>query len=103
MLNGMREMKTKLPTALCVIALVLATTSAGFAAGEPSPMAVAADAVIGRPACFAATVLGSVLFVVSLPIAAISKSVDSTAHALVVRPAQATFTRPLGNFDELVD
>jgi hypothetical protein len=44
-------------------------------------------------------VAGSALFVVCLPFAALSKSVKSTAHALVVAPAQATFTRPLGDFD----
>lgn len=60
---------------------------------------MAADAVIMRPAMFAATVVGSAIFVVTLPVAALSKSVKSTAHALVVVPAQATFTRPLGDFN----
>jgi len=48
---------------------------------------------------FAATVVGSAVFVVTLPFAALSKSVKSTAHALVVVPAEATFSRPLGDFD----
>jgi hypothetical protein len=62
---------------------------------------IAVDTLIVRPVCFLATVLGSALFVVSLPVAAISKSVRPAAHALVVRPARATFTRPLGDFTSL--
>jgi hypothetical protein len=64
---------------------------------------VATDAVVIRPACLLATVLGSAIFVVSLPVAAISKSVKKTADTLVVKPANATFTRPLGDMDALID
>jgi hypothetical protein len=101
LLNGMREMKTKLPTTLCALALVFAVSAEGLAAEEPSALAVAADTLIGRPACFAATVIGSALFVVALPIAAISKSTKTVANTLVVKPANATFTRPLGDFEGL--
>ena len=60
---------------------------------------VALDALVARPALFAATVAGAAIFVVCLPVAAISKSVKPTAKALVLRPAEATFTRALGDFD----
>ena len=66
-------------------------------------MAMIADMVIGRPTCLAATAVGTAFFVVSLPFALISKSVKQTAHALVVVPAKATFTRPMGDFDSLGD
>jgi hypothetical protein len=56
---------------------------------------------VGRPACFVATVVGSAIFVVALPFAAMSKSTKKTADALVVKPAKATFSRPLGEFEEL--
>jgi len=46
-------------------------------------------------------VLGSAVFVVALPVAAISGSVGRTADTLVVGPAQATFTRPLGDFTSI--
>ena len=92
-------MKTKTMTIVCAAAIALASTSPTFASPDPDPAAVAADAVIMRPLLFAATVGGSVIFVVCLPIAAISKSVKSTAQMLVVGPAKATFTRPLGDFD----
>jgi hypothetical protein len=66
-------------------------------------METAADALVVRPACLAATVVGSAVFVVALPAALISKSVKKTANALVVKPANATFTRPLGDMDALRD
>jgi hypothetical protein len=49
------------------------------------------------------TILGSVLFVVSLPVAAPSHGVGKVAHALVVTPAKDTFTRPLGNLEGFLD
>ncbi len=91
-------MKRKCLITLCAAALGCASTTSTFAAVEPDPAAVAADAVLGRPLCFATTVVGAALFVVTLPVAATSKSIGSTAEALVLKPGRATFTRPLGDF-----
>ena len=66
-------------------------------------METAADALVVRPVCLVATVIGSAVFVVALPWAAASGSIKKAAHALVVRPAAATFTRPLGDMDALMD
>ena len=66
-------------------------------------MEMTADALVVRPACLVATVVGSAVFVVALPAAAISKSVKKTADTLVVKPAKATFTRPLGDMEALMD
>ena len=87
-------MKTRLTTATCIL-LTCLWAAPGFADQSGN---IVVDTAIVRPVCFLATVIGSALFVVSLPVAAISKSVKPAAHALVVRPAQATFTRPLGDF-----
>jgi predicted Co/Zn/Cd cation transporter (cation efflux family) len=92
-------MRTKAITIVCAAAIGLATTTPAFASLERDPAVVAADALVMRPLLFASTVAGSAIFLVCLPMAAISKSVKSTAHALVVTPAEATFTRPLGDFD----
>lgn len=92
-------MRTKLTTLVCIAAIGLATTAPAATSSTPDPTVAAADLVVMRPLLFGATVAGSVLFVVSLPIAAISKSVKSTAQSLVVGPAHATFTRPLGDFN----
>jgi hypothetical protein len=96
-------MKTKLLTTLCVTALGLGGVVSSAASQDSGPLTVAADAIVIRPACFVATVLGSAVFVVALPVATISKSVKKTANTLVVKPANATFTRPLGDMDALAD
>lgn len=88
-----------------ILALVVLITFCGAvsspAIGDGSPEAMIADTIIVRPVCFVATVVGSAFFVISLPFAAMSKSVDKTADALVVKPARATFTRPLGDFSSM--
>jgi hypothetical protein len=89
-------MKTQLITALCAAAILSMGANTASAASDDD-LKVATDTLVLRPACLAVTIVGSGLFVVSLPFAAMSHSVKKTAHVLVVRPARATFTRPLGD------
>jgi hypothetical protein len=97
-------MKTKLPiTALCILALLFSTASPVFATGDTGATSVAVDVVVARPVSFAMTVIGSVLFVVSLPVSAPSHSIGKAAHTLVAAPAKDTFKRPLGDFDGFLD
>jgi hypothetical protein len=95
-------MKTKLITAICAAAILSLGANTASAANDDD-LKVAADALVVRPVCFVATAVGTGLFVISLPIAAISRSIKKTAHVLVVRPARATFTRPLGDMEALDD
>src|SRR4051812_48697560 len=92
-------MNNKALAILFAAVLALTSVTPASAHGTPDPAVTAADAVLARPLGFAATIIGSAIFVVSLPVAAISGSVDSTARSLVGRPAEFTFTRPLGDFD----
>jgi hypothetical protein len=94
-------MKTKLITALSVLAIVFGTVTP--ASATDNSVEVISDAAVARPACFVATVIGTAIFVAILPIALTSRSVKQTAHTLVVTPAKATFTRPLGDFSSLKD
>jgi len=66
-------------------------------------MKVVADTLIVRPACFVATIIGSAVWVIGLPFSAASRSIKQTAYTLIVRPARATFTRPMGDMDSLED
>ena len=100
---NVEDMRAKLLTIICVLAVGLGSAASSSAAEESNPLEVAADAIVVRPACLVATVVGSAVFVVALPAALISKSVKKTADALVVKPAKATFTRPLGDMDALTD
>jgi hypothetical protein len=70
-------------------------------ADQDNDIATITDVILVRPGCFLATLVGSVVFVVALPVAAVSGSVKSTADTLVLGPAQATFTRPVGDFTTL--
>lgn len=56
------------------------------------------DVVVARPLGLVATVLGAALTVVALPFTIPSGSVEDSARELVVRPAEYTFKRPLGDF-----
>jgi hypothetical protein len=93
-------MKRKLLTVLCVCLMSLGGVNTSRASDDHA-VAVIADVTLVRPGCFIATVIGSACFVVALPFAAVSGSVKETADALVVQPAQATFTRPVGDFTSL--
>ena len=89
---------------LMLSAIFLAATTPNTSAFDDGSFeAVAADALVVRPFSFVATVLGSVIFVIALPVAAISNSTSETAEALVLKPGRATFTRPMGELSSLID
>ncbi len=94
-------MNTLFVRSLLILLLLVAFASPAGAGEKTNSGVIAADALIARPLCFAATVAGSALFLVSLPVAATSHSVKRTAHALVVKPARATFVRPMGDLSHL--
>ena len=96
-------MKNKLMVIFCITATALAGAIKASASPETDPAAVGADALLGRPLCFAATIIGTAVFIVTVPVAATSHSLHSTAEALVLKPARATFIRPLGDFDYYPD
>ena len=93
----------KLLTVSCALATAFLGLDSVRAADSSDPGVLAADALIARPACLIATFIGSAIFVVTLPIAATSRSIHRSARALVVKPASATFTRPLGDLDSLTE
>ena len=96
-------MKMKLVTLVCVLVLIAGSVSPCLASSDSGSLEAVADVLVVRPGCFIATVVGSAVFVVALPIAAISHSIPHTAKVLVVQPAQATFCRPVGDMDDLMD
>lgn len=63
---------------------------------NPSAMAMTGDLLIARPILLATTVVGSVLYVVSLPFSLAGGNAKDAADTLVVGPAKATFMRCLG-------
>jgi len=65
---------------------------------EASSESMMGDALVARPLGFVSLVLGSALFVVSLPFSALGGNTDEAARKMVVAPAKFTFQRPLGEF-----
>jgi hypothetical protein len=94
--------------ALLVAILFLWATSLVHAAEDTSytmrTEAVSAEAIIAdglllRPGGLVATVLGTAVFVVTLPFSIPTKSVEKAAQKLIVDPAKYTFVRPLGQIE----
>jgi hypothetical protein len=67
---------------------------------EPSATAVGFDGLIGRPLGLATTIVGTGLFVVTLPFSIPSKSVEQSARGMIGRPGGWTFVRPMGRGDK---
>jgi hypothetical protein len=72
------------------------TSTGGY--DDEAAVRMAADALVVRPVGIAATVLGGVLFIVSLPFSAIGGNTGEAYQRLVADPARFTFTRKLGEF-----
>jgi hypothetical protein len=78
---------------------MLAFSSVGYAQAideEPSALSMTGDALFARPVLFATTVVGSVVYVVSLPFSLLGGNAAEAGETLVMGPARATFVRCLG-------
>jgi hypothetical protein len=63
---------------------------------KPTSTQVFLDAAVGRPVGLATTLVGTTLFVITLPFTVPSGSTGEAAHGLIVEPGAWTFVRPLG-------
>ncbi|AHI29515.1 hypothetical protein [Marinobacter similis] len=80
-------------------ACLLAFSSVGHAKAvdeSPSALAMTGDAIFARPVLFATTVIGSAVYLVSLPFSLLGGNAGEAGEVLVVGPAKATFVRCLG-------
>ncbi len=67
---------------------------------EPSPDEIAADLLFIRPVAFTSIILGSGIFVISLPFTIPTGNIVLAGKKLVVVPLKYTFSRPLGQLDK---
>jgi hypothetical protein len=93
-------MKKQILLALGMLIFSFGNVGTSHASVDKS-LEVVGDLALVRPGCFAVTLVGTAVFTVALPFAALSGSVHDTADTLVLHPAEATFTRPLGDFTTL--
>ena len=63
-----------------------------------SAEAMTADLLVIRPLGIVATVVGSAIFIVSLPFSALGGNTKTACQKLVKDPAKFSFKRPLGEF-----
>lgn len=82
--------------AILLIAVIALTSSGAFAASDVDAGSIILDTIALRPIGFASLLVGCVVYTVSLPIAAITHSTDSTYKVLVKGPFDYTFKRPVG-------
>lgn len=97
-------------SALVAAALVVGSANAQSDSSSPyndsldnsaSAGAMAFDLIVVRPISLVATVLGSGLFILSLPLVLIQRDAPvAAANKLVVEPARYTFDRPLGVMEQ---
>jgi hypothetical protein len=72
-------------------------------AKENSAEMMAVDLIAARPIGLVATVGGALVFLVSWPFSALGGNSDEAWQTLVVSPAEYTFKRPLGEFEDAHD
>lgn len=83
----------------CGLAAVLLVPQIAYSQAveeNPSAVAMSADLVLARPLLLGATVVGSVVYLVSLPFSLAGGNAKEAGKTLVVGPAKATFVRCLG-------
>jgi hypothetical protein len=89
--------------ALAVAGLGVSGPAAAYDSGvddEVTGGEMLADAVAVRPLTFAATVIGTATWIVSLPFTLIGGNTGEAGEKLVVEPFKYTFARPLGYMDD---
>jgi hypothetical protein len=115
-------MKNKVLLVVLVISLVCAWGSVGAAGqigysmrgaekgfglkpdpGTPSSTVMAFDGLVGRPLGLATTIVGTGLFLGTLPFSIPSDSTADAAWGLIGRPGGWTFVRPLGRGEPLFE
>ncbi|TKB26723.1 hypothetical protein FCL47_09565 [Desulfopila sp. IMCC35006] len=96
-----------LVTCLVLLTLLMSSQAAMAASVDQnadvkinSPEAMAVDLLAARPLGLVAMLGGTVVFVVSLPFSALGGNTEDAWNTLVVTPAEYTFHRPLGDFNQ---
>lgn len=84
-------------TAVAVCLMAFASLGHARAVEEtPSALAMTGDALFARPALLATTIVGSAVYLVSLPFSLLGGNAEEAGETLVIGPAKATFVRCLG-------
>ncbi|MBN1627000.1 MAG: hypothetical protein JW944_10795 [Deltaproteobacteria bacterium] len=88
-------------TVLLSIVFLLVWTTPTLASEGVWGIATPADILVVRPLGVAATLVGTAIFIVSMPFSAPSGSISKVADEIVLKPARFTFKRPVGYFSKM--
>lgn len=66
---------------------------------EPSPDEVAADLLFVRPVALSSIIVGSAIYIITLPFTIPTGNFSLAGRKLVVEPVKYTFSKPLGQLD----
>jgi len=94
-LHPHKPLAALLATAL-LAAAPLANAATDVRYGDPSFGSMVVDGAVARPLGLGATVVGTAIWIVTLPFSALGGNVGEAADRLIVDPARFTFVRPLG-------
>ncbi len=96
----MNSLIPRKPLAALVATALLAASPIAQASnvryGDPTYGAMFVDGFVARPLGLGATVVGTAIWIVTLPFSAIGGNVSEATDRLIVDPARFTFVRPLG-------
>ena len=65
----------------------------------PSAEMMTFDLIVMRPLSLAGTLIGTVVFIVALPVNALTLNFSDPARRLILEPAKYTFVRELGDLE----
>lgn len=82
-----------------VVIAVACVSAPAFAASEADDAAVLVDVILVRPVGLAAVIVGTAVFIVSLPFTIPAGGVSTAARVLISEPFAYTFVRPIGCHD----
>lgn len=96
--KSVSKIKSRLVIAASLLAMsVVSTPAIAKKLDErPSTMSMVADAVLVRPVLLGTTVVGTGLYVLTLPFSLIGGNAEEAGRQFVVVPFKATFVRCLG-------
>lgn len=93
---GNRKLNLLTAVSLSVILLLPSIAAAKSVEEKPSGFAMVGDLLIARPLGLAFLAIGTVVYVVALPIALLGGNAKEVGRTLVIEPALETFVRCLG-------
>lgn len=97
MINRLNKLLLVLSAALILSLPQIAAAADDMVVVEkPSALAMTGDALFARPVLFVMTVVGSVIYVATLPFSLAGGNAAEAGKVLVLQPAETTFVRCLG-------